>query len=84
MASAIREDMAIPIEVLIDLQCRSDDFDCLVPQTDATFQYDKFNRLRLRNSVTSVAKPSLRNDNHLHDQTVRLFKVNIQSLNLNL
>lgn len=65
--------MAIPIEVLIDLQCRSDDFECLVPQTDAIVHYDKFNRLRLRNSVTSVAKPSLRNDNHLQDQTVRLF-----------
>lgn len=69
-------DSCVPLEVLIDLRCESNEFDRLVPQTDATFHYDKFNRLRLRNNVTSViARASvddtaLVNDNHLQDQTV--------------
>ncbi|KAF9008973.1 golgi-body localization protein domain-containing protein [Cyathus striatus] len=63
----------VPLEVLIDLRCESCDFERLVPQTDAKFHYDKFNRLRLRNNVTSVAtrvstdKPLAAN--HLQDQT---------------
>lgn len=61
----------IPIELLVDLRCESDDFDCLVPQTDAKIRYDKFNRLRLRNSITSsVTKTSAEKDSHLQDQTV--------------
>ena len=40
-----------------------------MPQTDATFQYDKFNRLRLRNEVTSVAKTSQHHHAHLQNQT---------------
>ncbi|KAG6821618.1 hypothetical protein H0H93_000127 [Arthromyces matolae] len=43
----------VPYEVLIDLRCQSSTFDQLVPQTDAVFHYDKFNRLRLRNNITS-------------------------------
>ncbi|QRV87312.1 Apt1 domain protein [Ceratobasidium sp. AG-Ba] len=43
----------VPLEVLLDLRCESNDFDRLVSQTEATLQYDKFNRLRLRNQVTS-------------------------------
>jgi hypothetical protein len=72
------------LEVLIDFRCESGDFDRLVPQTDATFHYDKFNRLRLRNSVTSVAratpeKSTLVNHNHLQDQTVStLLSVSLQ------
>ncbi|KAF5390524.1 hypothetical protein D9757_002702 [Collybiopsis confluens] len=69
-------DGCVPLEVLIDLRCESDAFERLVPQTDASFQYDKFNQLRLRNSVTSaVARKSsestgsLEVANHLHDQT---------------
>lgn len=42
------------MEVLIDLRAESKDFSRLVPQTNATFRYDKFNRLRLHNNVTSV------------------------------
>ncbi|KAJ3799089.1 golgi-body localization protein domain-containing protein [Lentinula aff. detonsa] len=69
-------DGCVPLEVLIDLRCESDAFERLVPQTDASFKYDKFNRLRLHNSVASaVARKSsestgsLEVANHLHDQT---------------
>ncbi|KAJ7764981.1 golgi-body localization protein domain-containing protein [Mycena maculata] len=74
-------DGCVPLEVLIDFRCESNDFERLVPQTDATFHYDKFNRLRLRNNVTSVVrsvpeKAGLGSHNHLHDQT-DLIQVNI-------
>lgn len=74
-------DGCVPLEVLIDLRCESNKFDRLVPQTDATFHYDKFNRLRLRNNVTSaIARTSTENsspigDNHLQDQTVCLYSI---------
>lgn len=69
------DDGAVPLEVLIDLRCESNDFDRLVPQTDAMFHYDKFNRLRLRNNVTTVStrapnKSTRLHGNHLQDQTV--------------
>ncbi|PFH52812.1 hypothetical protein AMATHDRAFT_139321 [Amanita thiersii Skay4041] len=44
----------VPLEVLVDLKCESDEFDRLVPQTDAIFHYDKFNKLRLRNNVNAA------------------------------
>ncbi|KAF7301766.1 hypothetical protein MIND_00742200 [Mycena indigotica] len=74
-------DGCVPLEVLIDFRCETQDFERLVPQTDATFHYDKFNRLRLRNNVTSVVrshpgKARLGNHDHLHDQT-DLIQVNI-------
>ncbi|KAF7352699.1 hypothetical protein MVEN_01235800 [Mycena venus] len=73
-------DGCVPLEVLIDFRCESNDFERLVPQTDATFHYDKFNRLRLRNNVTSVVRSAEKagrgNHNHLHDQT-DLIQVNI-------
>ncbi|KAI0750742.1 golgi-body localization protein domain-containing protein [Daedaleopsis nitida] len=59
----------VPLEVLIDLRADNHDFDRLVPQTDATFQYDKFNRLRLRNDVTAVTKTSQHLHAHLQNQT---------------
>ncbi|KAI9001069.1 golgi-body localization protein domain-containing protein [Trametes punicea] len=59
----------VPLEVLIDLRADNGNFDRLVPQTDATFQYDKFNRLRLRNDVTSVAKNAQHTHAHLQNQT---------------
>ncbi|KAL1747713.1 golgi-body localization protein domain-containing protein [Schizophyllum fasciatum] len=68
-------DGCVPLEVLIDLRCESRLFDRIVPQTDAIFQYDKFNRLRLRNGITSAIapasnqKPTLVDDHHLQDQT---------------
>lgn len=68
-------DGCVPLEVLLDYRCESSAFDRLVPQTDATFQYDKFNRLRLRNNVTSVNRTSLDETDllqhsHLHNETV--------------
>ncbi|KAF8812536.1 hypothetical protein BYT27DRAFT_7182979 [Phlegmacium glaucopus] len=68
-------DGPIPLEVLIDLRCESEAFERLVPQTDATFHYDKFNRLRLRNNITSTTTKSsnqnsaTENNSHLQDQT---------------
>ncbi|KAI5893473.1 uncharacterized protein SCHCODRAFT_02747457 [Schizophyllum commune H4-8] len=68
-------DGCVPLEVLIDLRCESRLFDRIMPQTDAVFQYDKFNRLRLRNGITSAISPSsnqkaaLVDDHHLQDQT---------------
>ncbi|KAH7921808.1 hypothetical protein BV22DRAFT_1114199 [Leucogyrophana mollusca] len=46
----------VPLEVLIDYRCESNEFDRIVPQTNATFHYDRFNRLRLRNNVTSITR----------------------------
>lgn len=64
---------SIPLEVLIDLRCESAQFERLVPQTDATFHYDKFNRLRLRNTVTTAAAKVCTDqsqaDSHLRSQT---------------
>lgn len=66
----------VPLEVLLDLRAESSDFDRLVPQTNATFRYDKFNRLRLRNNVTSaVPNTTDRSNNHLQHQTVRITSV---------
>ncbi|KAI0939194.1 hypothetical protein AcV5_000680 [Taiwanofungus camphoratus] len=62
----------VPLEVLIDLRCANSAFERLVPQTDATFHYDKFNRLRLRNNITSIAQTSQQSDDrhkHLQSQT---------------
>ncbi|EJD01130.1 uncharacterized protein FOMMEDRAFT_125792 [Fomitiporia mediterranea MF3/22] len=60
----------VPLEVLIDLRAESSDFDRMMPQTNATFRYDKFNRLRLRNNVTSVVPNSTDELNsHLQHQT---------------
>jgi len=56
----------VPLEVLIDLRCENSAFDRLVPQTDASFQYDKFNRLRLRNNSTSLTQTT-HEPNHPHD-----------------
>ncbi|KAG2013550.1 hypothetical protein CC2G_010449 [Coprinopsis cinerea AmutBmut pab1-1] len=66
---------SIPLEVLIDMRCESTQFERLVPQTDAVFHYDKFNRLRLRNkATTALARPATdesgtSSSNHLQDQT---------------
>ncbi|TFK23245.1 hypothetical protein FA15DRAFT_705606 [Coprinopsis marcescibilis] len=66
---------SIPLEVLIDLRCETRQFERLVPQTDASFHYDKFNRLRLRNKATSAVTRTSTNEsgtnpgNHLKDQT---------------
>ncbi|KAJ7276501.1 golgi-body localization protein domain-containing protein [Mycena haematopus] len=73
-------DGCVPLEVLIDFRCESNNFERLVPQTEATFHYDKFNRLRLRNNVTSVIrsaeKTGLGSHDHLQDQT-DLIQVNV-------
>lgn len=66
-------DGCVPLEVLVDLRYETSDFDRVVPQTDATFQYDKFNRLRLRNNVNSVVQASSDSlDSHLQHQTVSI------------
>ena len=61
----------VPLEVLIDLRADCIDFDRLVPQTDAIFRYDKFNRLRLRNYALAVVPGSRNNTNdHLQHEMV--------------
>ncbi|CAE7226687.1 unnamed protein product, partial [Rhizoctonia solani] len=65
----------VPLEVLLDRRCESNDFDRLVSQTDATLQYDKFNRLRLRNKVASATDTSAEEsdiNNHLKAQNDRI------------
>ncbi|KAG9090469.1 hypothetical protein FS749_000515 [Ceratobasidium sp. UAMH 11750] len=65
----------VPLEVLLDLRCESNDFDRLVPQTEATLQYDKFNRLRLHNKVTSdtiVSSGEQNSNDHLQMQNDRV------------
>ncbi|CAE6486800.1 unnamed protein product [Rhizoctonia solani] len=72
----------VPLEVLLDRRCESNDFDRLVPQTDATLQYDKFNRLRLRNKVTSATEISAEEsdiNNHLQAQNDRII-LNVDQL----
>jgi hypothetical protein len=69
----ISDDISLPLEVLVDFRGESRDFNRLVPQSDATFHYDKFNRLRLRNNVTSATTDaSTVKDDHLKSQTVSL------------
>lgn len=66
----------VPLEILLDLRCENSAFDRLIPQTDAILQYDKFNRLRLRNNVTSVGRISSSSDeplDHLKNQIVSGF-----------
>ncbi|KAG8900410.1 hypothetical protein FRB99_006058 [Tulasnella sp. 403] len=41
----------VPLEVLVDFRCESQDYERLVPQTDASIQYDRFNRLRLHSQA---------------------------------
>ncbi|KAG0709732.1 golgi-body localization protein domain-containing protein [Suillus ampliporus] len=68
-------DGCVPLEVLIDYRCESDTFDRIVPQTNATCHYDRFNRLRLRNNVTSVTRSVPDNEHrrgkyaHLQNET---------------
>ncbi|KAF8681124.1 RNA pol II promoter Fmp27 protein domain [Rhizoctonia solani] len=72
----------VPLEVLLDRRCESSDFDRLVPQTDATLQYDKFNRLRLRNKVTSATNATAEDsdiNNHLQAQNDRII-LNVDQL----
>lgn len=66
---------SVPLEVLIDLRCESHAFERLVPQTEATFHYDRFNRLRLRNNISAIKVKAQNStdsiDSHLQDETVR-------------
>ncbi|KAI6047410.1 golgi-body localization protein domain-containing protein [Pisolithus marmoratus] len=62
-------DKPVPLEVLIDYRCESDAFDRIVPQTNATGRYDRFNRLRLRTKITPtnrVYREHASNSRHAH------------------
>jgi hypothetical protein len=37
----------VPLETLVDMRHETSDFDRIAPRTDATVQYDKFNKLRM-------------------------------------
>lgn len=67
--------LGVPLEVFVDYRCESKEYERLVPQTDATIQYDKFNRLRLHSKSSNVSVPSGLNDSgsaneHMKYQTV--------------
>lgn len=71
-----RGDGCVPLEVLIDFRCESNEFDRLVPQTNATFHYDKFNPLRLRNNLmatTRAEEATSHHSTHLFNETVSSF-----------
>lgn len=74
----------LPLEVFLDLRCESRDFDRLVPQTNATLRYDKFNRLRLRNDVTTVAVSSEDGDMDLVDHLLHEMVKHIQDIPLSV
>lgn len=68
--------LGVPLEVFVDYRCESKDYERLVPQTDATIQYDKFNRLRLHSRSSNVSVPTGLNESasaneHMKYQTVR-------------
>lgn len=69
------ERCGVPLEILVDFRCESQDYERLIPQTDAVAQYDRFNRLRLH-SQFSNASGDLTGTNpeneHLKNQTVSL------------
>lgn len=45
----------LPFEIFLDVRCESSEFQRIVPQTHATLRYDSFNKLRLRNNVTTLS-----------------------------
>ena len=64
----------VPLEVLVDRRCEHGGFTRLLPQTDGTLQYDKFNRLRLQNRVSAASAANAPGaSEHLKNQTVRPF-----------
>lgn len=46
---------SLPFEVFLDIRSDSREFKRIVPQTYATLRYDSFNKLRLRNNVTTLS-----------------------------
>ena len=62
----------LPLEVFLDFRCECREFDRLVPQTNATLRYDKFNRLRLRNnSLRLRISENMDMIDHLLHETVK-------------
>lgn len=75
--------LGVPLEVLIDLNCESVDFDRIVPQTDAQIHYDKFNHLRLRNNLSALDSTHTKSTAILHDHLQNqadLIKVHVPRL----
>ncbi|KAG8925646.1 hypothetical protein FRC01_009884 [Tulasnella sp. 417] len=65
----------VPLEILVDFRCESGDYERLVPQTDAEFSYDKFNRLRLHNEFSNASRQSIEtnsSDEYMRNQTDRI------------
>ena len=44
----LKERLTVPLEMLVDYRCEHRGFRRLLPHAEASVQYDKFNRLRLR------------------------------------
>lgn len=47
----------LPLEVMYDTMSVTTDFEKIVPQTNVSLQYDKFNQLRLRNKLRPMLAP---------------------------
>lgn len=63
---------AVPLEILVDYRCEHEGFTRLLPHAEATIQYDKFNRLRLRSDGSEgLATNQDPKYDHLRTQTVR-------------
>ncbi|SPO27179.1 uncharacterized protein UTRI_10641_B [Ustilago trichophora] len=60
--------MSLPLETLIDMHGQARDFERIVPHTNATMYYDKFNKLRLSDSsnVATFRKDGKPVQDHLH------------------
>uniref|UniRef100_V5EIZ2 Golgi-body localization protein domain-containing protein n=2 Tax=Kalmanozyma brasiliensis (strain GHG001) TaxID=1365824 RepID=V5EIZ2_KALBG len=68
--------VSLPLEALIDMHGHGGDFERIVPHTNATMYYDKFNKLRLSDSSRSVS--TFRKDgkpvqDHLHHHMDMIF-----------
>ncbi|KAJ1023449.1 hypothetical protein NDA16_003066 [Ustilago loliicola] len=70
LSNALRHRLvSLPLEAFVDMHGHTSNFERIVPHTNATMYYDKFNKLRLSDSSRSVA--TFRNDgkpvqDHLH------------------
>jgi hypothetical protein len=54
----------VPLEILLDSGSKTEDFERIVPQTDVSLQYDKFNRLRLRTKTQGGTLSQRRESTH--------------------
>lgn len=64
----------VPLEVMLDSGCSSTEFDRIVSRTDGSLHYDKFNQLRLKNSIKGKDESDV-SAHLLHSQDLALLNV---------